>query len=88
MCAPFKLLLVVAFFVFVNIPKAYESCSPAGHFGYDVNTGNHLDLMAAAWVVGAPGFIPTPGDVLEFELEKGKLESPVRCSTSERDIRK
>ena len=38
----------------------------------------------------APGFIPTPGDVLEFELEKGKLECPVEvsCFTTEPDIRK
>lgn len=63
----------------VNIRKADESCSP-GHFRYD---GSRLGR--------APGFIPTPGDVLEFELEKGKLESPVEVScptTSALDIRK
>ena len=79
LCAPFKLLIVVALFVLVNIRKADESCSP-GHFRYD---GSRLGR--------APGFIPTPGDVLEFELEKGKLESPVEVScptTSELDIRK
>lgn len=54
----------------VNIRKADESCSP-GHFRYD---GSRLGR--------APGLIPTPGDVLEFELEKGKLESPVEVSCS------